>query len=536
MAYVKTIWKEQIVQNPDTYNVIDNVDGTKTITPSFGNVIQEGTPISPENLQKIEEELEKLSEGGGTGGGHKILDKNGLELPQQPNLQFIGTGVTKIINDEIKKATVVEIAGEKGDDGLGIKSTISTYQISSNGTTIPTGAWLDNIQTLEKGKFLWVKLVQVLADDSLLPAYYFSIYQGQDGVKGDSGNDGIGVQSISSTYQVSTSGTVIPTGTWEDSIPAVPQGQYLWSKTIQTLTDNSTLEPHYTVSYQGLDGLGSGDMTKVVYDKNNNGIVDSAEKLETARTISLSSDVTGSASFDGSSNVSIVATLSNTGVTAGQYSLLNVDAKGRVTSASKPSLISGLGITDVYTKTQVDTFITDITTSDNIIAVVQTYALLQAYNTTKVKDNDIISVAEDETHNGAKSFYKWTGSPKAWVYQFSETLKATQTYVDSTFLTKPVEVSKTLLASGWVGSAAPYTYTLTGITEIKTSKTLGQLVYTKQGATTDSNYLLWKKAIESADIQFVNELQDVGKLVLKAWGTKPTIDLPILLLIGGEEQ
>ncbi|MEA4876032.1 collagen-like protein [Anaerorhabdus sp.] len=103
-------------------------------------------------------------------------------------------------------------------------------------------------------------------------------------------------------------------------------------------------------------------------------------------------------------------------------------------------------------------------------------------------------------------------------------------------LDRPKEVSATLLSSGWTGSAAPYTYTLTGVAEITSSKTLGQMTYVKQGATSNENYLIWKNAIESADIQFVNELQDVGKLVLKAWGTKPTIDLPILLLTGGEEQ
>ncbi|MFV0550523.1 MAG: collagen-like protein, partial [Anaerorhabdus sp.] len=74
-------------------------------------------------------------------------------------------------------------------------------------------------------------------------------------------------------------------------------------------------------------------------------------------------------------------------------------------------------------------------------------------------------------------------------------------------LDRPKEVSATLLSSGWTGTTAPYTYTLTGVTEITSSKTLGELVYTKQGETTDSNYLLWKNAIENADIQFVNELQ-----------------------------
>jgi hypothetical protein len=61
-----------------------------------------------------------------------------------------------------------------------------------------------------------------------------------------------------------------------------------------------------------LSAGGYGDMLKSQYDTNNNGIVDRAEtadKLTTAKTISLSGGVTGSTSFDGSSNISINATV-----------------------------------------------------------------------------------------------------------------------------------------------------------------------------------------------------------------------------------
>ena len=46
---------------------------------------------------------------------------------------------------------------------------------------------------------------------------------------------------------------------------------------------------------------------------------DSAAKLTTARTISITGDVTGSTSFDGSANESIAAALAASGVTAGSY-------------------------------------------------------------------------------------------------------------------------------------------------------------------------------------------------------------------------
>ena len=67
-----------------------------------------------------------------------------------------------------------------------------------------------------------------------------------------------------------------------------------------------------------------------------------ADKLKTARTIALKGDATGSTTFDGSANKDINVTLANTGVAAGTYNNVKVDAKGRVVSASniKTSVVS----------------------------------------------------------------------------------------------------------------------------------------------------------------------------------------------------
>lgn len=60
-----------------------------------------------------------------------------------------------------------------------------------------------------------------------------------------------------------------------------------------------------------------------------------ATKLATARKISLTGDATGNTTFDGSADKSIAVTLANTGVTAGTYSAVAVDAKGRVTAGNQ---------------------------------------------------------------------------------------------------------------------------------------------------------------------------------------------------------
>lgn len=60
-----------------------------------------------------------------------------------------------------------------------------------------------------------------------------------------------------------------------------------------------------------------------------------AKQLQTARKISLSGDATGETTFDGTANKDIAVTLAATGVTAGTYSAVSVNAKGLVTAGAQ---------------------------------------------------------------------------------------------------------------------------------------------------------------------------------------------------------
>ena len=64
------------------------------------------------------------------------------------------------------------------------------------------------------------------------------------------------ITNQATTYQNSTSGTVIPTGTWQTTQPDTPQGQFLWIRTILTWNNNQTTTL-YSVSRMGIDGGGS---------------------------------------------------------------------------------------------------------------------------------------------------------------------------------------------------------------------------------------------------------------------------------------
>ena len=117
------------------------------------------------------------------------------------------------------------------------------------------------------------------------------------------------------------------------------------------------------------------------------GAVESADKLTVPRNIAISGDGTGSTTFDGSQDVTISLALSDTAVTAGTYTKVTVDSKGRVTKgeniaitdvtglqdkissietsvsgkADKSTTLAGYGITNAYTKTEVDSKVNDLT-------------------------------------------------------------------------------------------------------------------------------------------------------------------------------
>ena len=77
--------------------------------------------------------------------------------------------------------------------------------------------------------------------------------------KGDTGATGPAPQIASTvtTYQESSSGSTVPSGTWQNAIPnPLTQGMFLWIRTVITYDTGDTLT-QYSVSHQGLDGTGS---------------------------------------------------------------------------------------------------------------------------------------------------------------------------------------------------------------------------------------------------------------------------------------
>lgn len=91
---------------------------------------------------------------------------------------------------------------------------------------------------------------------------YFDGKNGQDGYTpqkgvdyfdGTNGADGRGIKTTDISYQIGTSGNIAPTGNWLPNIPTASAGQFIWTRTIITYTDN-TSTTSYSVSKYGTNG------------------------------------------------------------------------------------------------------------------------------------------------------------------------------------------------------------------------------------------------------------------------------------------
>ncbi len=72
-----------------------------------------------------------------------------------------------------------------------------------------------------------------------------------------------------------------------------------------------------------------------------------------------------------------------------------------------------------------------IEAASDVVDVVGTYAELQAYDTSKLQDNDLIKVLQDETRDDAITYYRWSTSTETFTYVGSEGPYYTEGQVDT---------------------------------------------------------------------------------------------------------
>lgn len=141
------------------------------------------------------------------------------------------------------------------------------------------------------------------ADMSDTPDNYIGIYSGTaltapthytdynwyqwKGDKGDTGAEAA-IVSQSVTYLASTSGTVVPEGSWSTTVPTVPAGEYLWTRTRVTYNDvNSTTVTSYSVGFMGVNGAGAVSTVNQINPDGNGDVSLAASNIPTSDSTSV---------------------------------------------------------------------------------------------------------------------------------------------------------------------------------------------------------------------------------------------------------
>ena len=96
--------------------------------------------------------------------------------------------------------------------------------------------------------------------------------------KGEKGDTGEPATLVSSqvTYQVGDSGTIIPSGSWQASVPSVTPGKFLWTRQVLQFNTGTPITS-YSVSRFGIDGSGAvSTVAGVAPDLNGNVSLDAS--------------------------------------------------------------------------------------------------------------------------------------------------------------------------------------------------------------------------------------------------------------------
>ena len=206
------------------------------------------------------------------------------------------SGLVDTYRITLADTTTFDFAVTNGRSITGISKTstsglVDTYTISYNNGTTSTFT-VKNGEKGDKGDnaYIWIKYASQEPTGSShsigdIPDDWIGIYYGNASTaptdwkqykwfkhKGEKGDTGEPAKLTSSTveYQVSDSGTIIPSGAWSSSVPVVAQGKYLWTRITHTFNTGSPVVS-YSVARMGLDGSGSvSSVADISPDENGN--------------------------------------------------------------------------------------------------------------------------------------------------------------------------------------------------------------------------------------------------------------------------
>lgn len=271
---------DNLLVNADTFNdwiSVSGGDGTATV-------------INIDNAP-LEEVTKAIRVVGNTTGNKDLRHKNALNL--EVGEQYTISCFARVASDS-PKSNVTLLMRSWTTDGTNRKlSTAITHtdwqfysftftadvvsnfiQFGQNGAGIieicaprlvknqQSYGWTSSTQLItEAQRYLWHYRVEHYTDNTekATAPMIIGVYgnRGESGKDGIAGKDGVGLKSTVITYGLSTSETTQPSS-WSAQVPTLTKGNYLWTKTVWTYTDN-TSETGYQKTYIAKDGNDGND-------------------------------------------------------------------------------------------------------------------------------------------------------------------------------------------------------------------------------------------------------------------------------------
>lgn len=174
------------------------------------------------------------------------------------NYTFLGT-TNSVSGTQTTTTQVMALCGsEQVTCTVGNITCPAGISAVSDGKSLQPTITITATSALTKSGTITIPIV-VNGDITINKTFSYSIaFKGATGQNGTS----VTVSSTSVTYQIGASGTTKPTGEWSTTVPNVPNGQFLWTKTVVKYSDGKSTEA-YSVSYKGTNGTNGSNGTSV---------------------------------------------------------------------------------------------------------------------------------------------------------------------------------------------------------------------------------------------------------------------------------
>ena len=261
-----------------------------------------------------------------------------------PIVSFDGTGNVNLVTTLANSGVAANTYGSSTTipvfavDAKGRITSVTNTSVNFSSATV---AQSDTIKTVSSSATV---LYPTFVDSNNNSASYESVFT-DDGISYNASTNLLTLENITVTGNITVSTTSIFNG-----------NVTLGDANTDTVTFNSRINSSLFPSTNALSGTdvsgkdlgGTTLYWRKIYARQFDGQfignADTATKLITSRNIAITGDLSWNVNFDGSTNVTSVGTLSNSGVVAGTYGssttvpVFAVDSKGRVTSVTNTSV------------------------------------------------------------------------------------------------------------------------------------------------------------------------------------------------------